>query len=123
MTMSITLFETMNRNEFFSNEVTVGNILNTGLIPGFTKIVWSPEDIKEVMEWLWGQYEESIDCIDSNDGLIEIDGTIYSFMENGVISLGYSYSGLMEQFDELLQELHEEHDVNIDSIVELFFCE
>ena len=58
---------------------------------------------------------------DSEPGFFDL--LIYSFMENGVISLGYSYSGLMEQFDELLQELHEEHDVNIDSIVELFFCE
>lgn len=119
MTKSITLFETMNRNEFFSNEVTVGNILNTG----FTDIIWSPEEVKAVMEWIWDQYVESIDCIDSNDGLIEIDGTIYSFMENGVISLGYSYSGILDQFHEFLEELHEEHDVEIDSIVELFFCE
>ena len=119
MTKSITLFETMNRNEFFSNEVTVGNILNTG----FTNIVWSPEDIKKIMEWLWDQYEESIDSSDSNEGLIEIDGTIYSFMENGVIPLGYSYSYLMDDFDELLQILHEENDVVIESIVDLFFCE
>lgn len=119
MTKSITLFETMNRNEFFSNEVTVGNILNTG----FTDIIWSPEEVKAVMEWLWDQYEVSIDSIDSNDGLIEIDGTVYSQMENGVIPLGYSYSYLMDDFHELLQILHEEHDVEIDSIVDLFFCE
>lgn len=123
--MPITFYETLTENQFFSdeNKKWIGKELNKNGR-------WSKEECDKVLKFLWNQYEDCIECHESNHGLKEINGEIYSEMEDGVIPLGYSYDGLINDLDDLLNELngdHEEteddHGVDLNEIVDKFFCE
>jgi len=123
--MPITFHETLTENQILTpeNQKWVYGILNENGR-------WSQDEASKVLNWLWKQYDYSLGCYENNHGLKEIDGDIYTEMENGVIPLGYSYDGLMDELDDLLNELndnHEEteddHGVNMDAILEKFFCE
>lgn len=123
--MPITFYETLTENQFFSdeNKKWIGKELNKNGR-------WSKEECDKVLKFLWDQYNDCIECHESNHGLKEINGEIYSEMEDGIIPLGYSYDGLINDLDDLLNELngdHEEteddHGVDLNEIVDKFFCE
>lgn len=123
--MPITFHETLTENQFFSDENKkwiVQELNKNGM--------WGKDECDKVLEFLWDQYQDCIECHESNHGLKEINGEIYSEMEDGIIPLGYSYDGLINDLDDLLNELngdHEEteddHGVDLNNIVDKFFCE
>jgi len=92
--------------------------------------MWSMKEASKTLKWLWREYDFSIDNYENNPGLIRHRGEIYTEMEGGIIPLGYSYDSLLEELDDLLNEMnsnHEEtgddHGVDVNEIVDKFFCE
>lgn len=116
--MPIEFYETLTENQILTheNQKWVYDILNENG-------KWGQDDANKVLNWLWKQYDYSLSCYENNHGLKVIDGDIYSEMEDGVIPLGYSYDGLIDDFDRFLSKLQGDHDVNMDAILEKFFCE
>lgn len=123
--MPITLYETLTKYQFLSKENLnwVHEVLNRNGM-------WSEDESKKVLQWLYQEYDFSVDNYENNPGLNEINDVIYTEMEGGVIPLGYSYDSLLEELDDLLNEMnsdHEEtgddHGVDLNEIVDKFFCE
>jgi len=123
--MPITFYETLTENEILTkeNHKWIHGVLNRNGM-------WSESESQKVLKWIANEYEASVDNHDVNHGLKEIRGEIYTEMEDGVIPLGYSYDSLLEELDDLLNEMnsnHEEtsddHGVDVNEIVDKFFCE
>ena len=119
MSKSITFYEILDHNEFMSEENVnwVRNVLNEG------EIKWGDSGVKKVMDWLWKEYNYSFECEDSNPNLVEIDDVIYSRMEGGVVALGYSFDPFLNNLDYELEQIHENHNVDMIKLVENYFCE
>lgn len=123
--MPITFYETLTENEILTkeNHKWIHGVLNRNGM-------WSESESQKVLKWIANEYEASVDNHDANHGLKEICGEIYTEMEGGIIPLGYSYDSLLEELDDLLNEMnsdHEEtgddHGVDLNEIVDKFFCE
>jgi len=121
MSKSITFYEILDRNEFMSEENVnwVRNVLNKG------EIKWGDSGVKKVMEWLWKEYNYSLEqgSNHSNPNLVEIDDVTYSMIEGGVVALGYSFDPFLDELDHKLEQIHENHGVDMIKLVENYFCE